>query len=91
MAVTHSHSQQSIVSSVYLLYLEGSNYEKIIIVVFSFSLVKAQANLLLTEKDSDYSVKFGGYMKLNLIADLDGHRDKNQFLMAGTPVKGDAD
>jgi hypothetical protein len=65
--------------------------KKLLLLCLAFPLVNAQAEILLTEKDSDYSVKFGGYMKLDLIADLDGHRNKNQFLMAGIPVEGDAD
>ncbi len=65
--------------------------KKLLLLCLAFPLVNAQAQIVLTEKDSDISVKFGGYMKLGLIADLDGHRNRNQFLMAAIPVEGDAD
>ncbi len=38
-----------------------------------------------------YDVIFGGYAKVDFIADFDGHRNKNQFLMRGITVEGDPD
>ncbi|RHW75682.1 DcaP family trimeric outer membrane transporter [Colwellia sp. RSH04] len=65
--------------------------KKILLLCLAFPLVDAQAEVLLTNENSDYAVKFAGHIKLDLIADLDGHRDKYQFLMSAIPVEGDAD
>ncbi|WP_448214064.1 DcaP family trimeric outer membrane transporter [Colwellia sp. MEBiC06753] len=51
----------------------------------------ANAATIVSNESSDFQVAVGGYAKLDIIADLDGSRDKDQFLVSGIPVKGDAD
>ena len=41
--------------------------------------------------DENFDITFGGYAKLDLIMDFDGHRNKNQFLVRAIPVEGDPD
>lgn len=45
----------------------------------------------LNNPDSAFPVSVNGYAKLDMILDLDGHRDKYQFLARGIPVRGDSD
>ena len=51
----------------------------------------AIANITLTDADAAYQVTTGGYIKLDMIYDLDGNRNKHQFLMSGITVEGDPD
>ncbi|WP_394175808.1 DcaP family trimeric outer membrane transporter [Thalassotalea litorea] len=51
----------------------------------------ALANIALTDAESPVQVSAGGYLKLDMIYDLDGNRNKNQFLMSGISVEGDPD
>ena len=37
---------------------------------------------------SDLRIKIGGYLKADFVYDVDGTRDKNQFLMSTIPVEG---
>lgn len=57
----------------------------------SFSIASENHEGKSSSNISNLNFKFGGYAKLDMILDFNGHRNTTQFLLREIPVRGDED